>query len=75
MEYKDSLKAIKIIIDNDDELQAIRLLLDSVERKTNKVNKENAEMRASLRAIKKINKNKNEAIANLCELEGGESDA
>lgn len=71
MEYKDSLKAIKIIIDNDDELQAIRLLLDSVERKTNKVNKENAEMRASLRAIKKINKNKNAAIANLCELEGG----
>lgn len=49
MEYKDSLKAIKIIIDNDDELQAIRLLLDSVERKIDKVNEKNEEMRDSLR--------------------------
>lgn len=62
-------EAIKTIISQGREIDAINFLFNSVCADINKLNKENAEMSSCLRAIKKINKGKNEAIDALCERE------
>ena len=60
-------EAIKAIIDLNEEIKAVKILMDRIERNTDKIESENAEMFSCLRAIKKINKGKNEAIDALCE--------
>lgn len=60
-------EAIKTVIDLNEELKAVKILMDWIERNTDKIESEHAEMSACLRAIKKINKNKNKAIDALCE--------
>ena len=64
-------EAIKTIIDLNEEIRAVKILMDHIERNTDKIESEHAEMSACLRAIKKINKGKNEAIDALCETKGG----
>ena len=61
-------EAIKTIIDLNEEIKAVKILMDRIERNTDKIESEHAEMSACLRAIKKINKNKNKAIDALCEM-------
>jgi hypothetical protein len=60
-------KAIKTIIELNEEIKAIKILMDCVEDMTENLEKDNAEMASCLRAIKKINKNKNDSIDALCE--------
>ncbi len=62
-------EAIKTIIDLNEEIKAIKVLMDSIERNTEKIESEHAQMSSCLTAIKKINKGKNEAIDALCERE------
>ena len=64
-------EAIKTIIDLNEEIKAVKILMDRIERNTDKIESEHAEMSACLRAIKKINKNENEAIDALCEMRRG----
>ena len=59
--------AIKHIIDLNEEIRAVRILMESIERNTEKIEHEHAEMSSCLTAIKKINNGKNEAIDALCE--------
>lgn len=71
--YEDRIKedklfeAIDIISSLREEIRAVQILMKRIELKTGKLEKENAEMSFSLRAIKKINKNENTAIDALCE--------
>ncbi len=62
-------KAIECIIELNEEIKAVQILMSCIERNTEHLEKENAEMSSSLRAIKKINREKNEAISALCERE------
>lgn len=61
--------AIKTIVDLNEEIKAVKILMDVVDRYTDKIEHEHAEMSSCLRAIKKINKGKSEAIDALCERE------
>lgn len=60
-------EAIKTIIELNQEIKAVKILMERIERNTDKIESENAEMSACLRAIKKINASKDEAINALCE--------
>lgn len=62
-------QAINTIVDLNEEIKAIKLLLGYVESNAEILEKENAKMSSCLRAIKKINREKNEAISALCERE------
>lgn len=62
-------QAIKTIVDLNEEIKAIKLLLGYVQSNVENLEKENAEMSSCLSAIKKINREKNEAISALCERE------
>ncbi len=62
-------EAIKTIISQGKEIDAINFLSNSLYKYINKLDQENSEMSSCLRAIKKINKGKNEAIDALCERE------
>lgn len=63
-------QAIETIIGLNEEIRAVKILMDHIENNTDHIEKDNAEMSACLRAIKKINHGKNEAIDALCEREG-----
>lgn len=65
----DYTEAIMTIVRYDKEFQAIEQLLKFVEMKNKKIEKENATMSSCLKAIRKINKRKNEAIDALCDWE------
>ncbi len=60
-------RAIQHIIDLNEEIRAVKILMERIERNTNEIEQENAEMSSCLTAIKKINNGKNEAIDALCE--------
>lgn len=62
-------KAIKTIIELNEEIKAVKILMECIENNIDHIEKDNAEMSSCLRAIKKINKNKNDAIDALCERE------
>ena len=64
-------EALQIIVNSGKEIEAIKFLIGCLENKIDYLEKDNVEMSACLRAIKKINKNKNEAIDALCERKGG----
>lgn len=64
-------EAIITIIDLNEEIKAVKILMDRIERNTDKIEHEHANMSSCLRAIKKINKGKSEAIDALCERGGG----
>jgi hypothetical protein len=63
------LDAISVIRGLGQEWEAIKMLTDLVRADKEISDKQNAEMAYCLTAIKKINKNKNEAIDALCEFE------
>ena len=60
-------EAIQTIVNLGEETKAIKILTERIERKTERIEKDNAEMSACIRAIKKINKSENMAIDALCE--------
>lgn len=60
-------KAIETIIELNEEVKAVKILMECIENNIDHIEKDNAEMSSCLRAIKKINKNKNDAIDALCE--------
>lgn len=60
-------EAINIIVSLEEEMRAVQILMERIERKINKCEKDNAEMSSCLRAIKKINKNKSAEIDALCD--------
>lgn len=60
-------RAIQHIIDLNEEIRAVKILMECIERNTDKIEQENAELSSCLTAIKKINNYKNEAIDALCE--------
>ncbi len=62
-------KAIGHIIELNEEIKAVKILMACIENNTERLEKENAEMSSCLRTIKKINREKNEAISALCERE------
>lgn len=62
-------KAIETIIELNEEVKAVKILMECIENNIDHIEKDNAEMSSCLRAIKKINKNKNDAIDALCERE------
>ena len=59
--------AIKHIIDLNEEIRAVKILMERIERNTNEIEQGYAEMSSCLTAIKKINNGKNDAIDALCE--------
>ena len=59
--------AISYIISTNQELKAIKILTQTLEKYVNNIEDENAHLNSCLRAIKKINKGKNVAIDALCE--------
>ena len=63
-------QALNTIIELNEEIKAVRILMDYIESRTETLETDNAEMSACMRAIKKINGNKNEAIDALCERNG-----
>lgn len=69
MVYINYQEAIYTIIAEGKQADAIQLLSRSIQTTMDKLEKQNSEMSACLRAIKKINQGKNEAIGNLCEQE------
>lgn len=62
-------EALITIINENKQIDAINFLSNSLYKYINKLDQENSEMSSCLRAIKKINKGKNEAIDALCERE------
>lgn len=60
-------ESVQTIVDLGEEMRAIKCLLDCLERKQERIEKDNSEMSACIRAIKKINKSENLAIDALCE--------
>lgn len=60
-------EAIQTIINLGEEAKAVKILMEHIERKIEIIEKDNAEMSACIRAIKKINKSENMAIDALCE--------
>lgn len=71
MENYDLLRYVEYICKEDDEFNAIRLLVESANRKAAENKEELTHKSACIRAIKKINSGKNEAIDALCEDEKG----
>lgn len=59
---------LKEIIAQGKEIVVIRALLWELERETERLYRENSHYSACLRAIRKINNAKNEAIDALCEI-------
>ena len=64
---KTFLDAITVICRLGQEWEAIKMLTDLVRADKEISDKQNAEMSSCLKAIKKINNGKNEAIDALCE--------
>jgi prefoldin subunit 5 len=64
MSFED---AINTIVELNEEIRAVKFLVGVIESNTETLEEENAEMSSCLRAIRKINRNKNEAIDALCE--------
>ena len=62
-------EAIMTIVRYGKEFQAIGDLLKFVKIKNEKTEKENTTMSSCLKAIKKINRQKNEAIDALCDMD------
>ena len=62
-------EAIMTIVRYGKEFQAIGDLLKFVKIKNEQTEKENTRMSSCLKAIKKINRQKNEAIDALCDME------
>lgn len=62
-------RAIATIIELNEEIKAVELLIACIKGNIDKIEEENAEMNACIRAIRKINRDKNEAISALCERE------
>ena len=62
-------EALITIINENKQIDAINFLSNSLYKYINKLDQENSEMSSCLRAIKNINKGKNEAIDALCERE------
>ncbi|MBQ2775150.1 MAG: hypothetical protein IJF40_04605 [Clostridia bacterium] len=62
-------EAINTIVELNEEIRAVKFLMGVIENNTEHLEEENAEMSSCLRAIRKINGNKNEAIDALCERE------
>ncbi len=62
-------EAIGKIIELNEEVKAVKILMERIGNNIEGLEKDNAEMSSCLRAIKKINKNKNETIDALCERE------
>lgn len=60
---------LRDICDKDMEEDAIKFLRNSLSRKYEKALRESAEYRATIRAIKAIDRGENEGIAALCDLE------
>lgn len=60
-------KCIFKIIENGDEFEAIKFLVREIEKDMILTQKSSAHNKACLRAIKKINAGKNDAINSLCE--------
>lgn len=60
-------KAIFKIIENGDEFEAIKILIRKIENDINSIREKEYHHSACLRAIKKINAGKNDAINSLCE--------
>lgn len=65
------LEIMNNINKNNLEVEVWKLLNTSIESKLNELHDNNMEQSASLRAIKKINNGKNEAIDALCEVKHG----
>lgn len=63
----ETMKAIETIIRNGFEFESIRILQKEIERQFEKSEKELADCKAKLRAIKKINNGKNEGISCILE--------
>lgn len=63
----DTMDAIKTIIRNGFEFEAIRILQKEIEQQLEKSGKELADCKAKLKAIKKINNGKNEGISYILE--------
>lgn len=63
-------EAIMTIVRYGKEFQAIKELFGFVKRKNEKIEKENATMSSCLRAIKKINRQRDKSIDALCDWEG-----
>lgn len=61
--------AIKTIIDADEEAYSICILVRSLDDKYRKFLLDNADAKASLKIIKRLNKGKNESIDLLCDTE------
>lgn len=61
-------KAIQTIVSLNEEIKAVQVLMDAIRKNTEKLEKENSEMHACLRAIKKINNGENDDINYLCEV-------
>ena len=61
-------KAIQTIVSLNEEIKAVQVLMDAIRKNTEKLEKENSEMRACLLAIKKINNGENDDINSLCEV-------
>lgn len=64
-------QALNTIIELNEEIRAVKFLMGVIESNTEDIEADNAEMSSCLRAIKKINGNKNEAINALCKRNGG----
>ena len=62
-------QALNTIVELNEEIRAVKFLMGVIENNTENLEADNAEMSACMRAIKKINGNKNEAIDALCEEE------
>lgn len=60
-------EAIMTIVRYGKEFQAIEELFGFVKRKNEKIEKENATMSSCLRAIKKINRQRDKSIDALCD--------
>lgn len=63
------LQSIADLMAEDLELEAIKMLMNSLQRKMSIVSTEKAYAKAQLEMIRKINAGKNETIDALCELE------
>lgn len=64
-------QAINTIVELNEEIRAVKFLMGVIESNFEDVETDNAEMSSCLRAIKKINGNKNKAIDALCKRNGG----
>lgn len=63
-------QALNTIVELNEEIRAVKFLMGVIENNTENLESDNAEMSACMKAIKKINGNKNEAIDALCERKG-----